>query len=183
MTSCVGLLRGVNVGKARRVPMAELRDLVESLGFDSVRTLLNSGNVVFDAPQPAVAGLAGALERAIATRFGFEAPVVVITRRELDAVVSENPLVELAGDPSRLLVAFFSSPTARARAQELLDTAWAPDALALGRHAAYLWCEAGLIESRLSQAFARATGPASTSRNWATVLKLQALAAQTSPAA
>lgn len=176
MSTCIALLRGVNVGKARRVPMADLRALFESLGHGAVRTLLNSGNVVFDVKRADTARLAGALRQAIAERFGFDAPLIVVTAREFDAAVAGNPLAEPSRDPSRLLVGFFSSDAARNQAAPLAERHWAPDAFALGAQAAYLWCEAGVIDSPLSQAFARATGTSATTRNWATVLKLQALA-------
>jgi uncharacterized protein (DUF1697 family) len=74
-----------------------------------------------------------------------------------------------------LLVAVFSDPTDRARLETLLEQDWAPDALAIGRRVAYLWCAGGILESRLAQAVGRALGSAVTSRNWATILKLHAL--------
>jgi len=85
-------------------------------------------------------------------------------------------LLQTARDPSKFLVAFVAKAATLAKAQALLAEPWAPDALAVGSKAAYLWCANGLIESKLMQAFARLTGDASTTRNWATVLKLQAAA-------
>src|SRR5215472_7573515 len=175
-TSCIALLRGINVGRTKRLPMADLRVLIEGLGHLEVRTLLNSGNVVFRASRPDTARIAAAIEAGVERRFGFSVRVVVLTARELDAIVAENPLKQAARDPARFLVAFVTTGATLAKAKPLLARAWAPDALALGRNAAYLWCAAGLIESRLAQAFARATADAATTRNWATVLKLQAAA-------
>jgi uncharacterized protein (DUF1697 family) len=74
-----------------------------------------------------------------------------------------------------LLVAVLSEPTDRTRLEPLLEQDWAPDALALGRRVAYVWCSGGILESRLAQAVGRALGSAATSRNWATILKLHAL--------
>ncbi len=174
MPTCIALLRGINVGRARRIAMADLRSLFERLGFTQVRTLLNSGNVVFKASRPAGRTMAAAIRAGIATQFGFDVPVVVIGAAELDAIVAGNPLLAVASDPSRHLVAFFVDPAALQAARALLAQDWADDALAFGGHAAYLWCAAGVIESPLSQAFSRATGETATARNWATVLKLQA---------
>ena len=175
-TPCIALLRGVNVGRAKRVAMADLRALLEDLGHSDVRTLLNSGNAVFAASRPDAARIAAAIEAGIEDRFGFSAPAVVLTARELDAIVAENPLPQAARDPSRFLVAFAATASTLGKAKPLLAQAWAPDALAVGHRAAYLWCAQGLIESRLAQAFARVTADAATTRNWATVLKLQSAA-------
>jgi uncharacterized protein (DUF1697 family) len=88
MTVCVALLRGINVGKAKRIAMADLRALIEGLGYTDVRTLLNSGNVVFSASRGATAAIAAAIEKAIVARFGFSAAVVVVTAKELEAIVA-----------------------------------------------------------------------------------------------
>lgn len=171
---CVALLRGINVGRAKRIPMSELRGVVQGLGFAGVRTLLNSGNVVFDArpsqPTRSAASIAAALHDA----FGFPVHVIVITQVELDAVVAGNPLLQRSTDFSRLVVAFAASRAALANARPLIAQHWEPDAIALTDRAAYLWCARGILQSRLMQAFSRATGEAVTTRNWATVLKLHA---------
>ncbi len=176
MTTCIALLRGVNVGRAKRLAMADLRELVEGLGHTNVRSLLNSGNVVFDAHRVNVGKIAQSLELAIANRFGFAAPAVVLTAANLAAVIAENPLQAAATDPSKYLVAFVSSGADLAKAKPLLAKSWTPEALAIGKQAAYVWCANGIIESRLLQAFGRATGGLATTRNWATLLKLQAAA-------
>src|SRR4249920_3877063 len=109
MTECIALLRGINVGRAKRVPMADLRKLLQSLGCSRVRTLLNSGNAVFQAPGGSTRRLASAIEAAIQERFGFPVRVLVHTVRELNAIVGENSLPQADRDPSRFLVAFVSS--------------------------------------------------------------------------
>ena len=176
MTECVALLRGINVGRAKRIAMADLRALVGALGFANARTLLNSGNVVFQAPRPNVGKIATTIEAAIAKRFGFPVPIVVLTAVDLTAIVSENPLRHAARDPSRFHVAFVATAATLTQARALLAQQWAPDALAVGKRAAYLWCAEGTIKSELMGAFARLAGDAYTARNWATVLKLQAAA-------
>ena len=176
MTVCVALLRGINVGRAKRIAMADLRELVEGLGPTHVRTLLNSGNVVFDVSRPNVGKLARAIGAGIEEQCGFSAATVVITAADLDAIVRENPLRVVARDPAKYLVAFVSDPSILTTARPLLEESWAPDAFAVGTRAAYLWCANGVLASRLLQAFARLTGEAATTRNWSTVLKLRAVA-------
>jgi uncharacterized protein (DUF1697 family) len=173
----VALIRGINVGRAKRVAMADLRALVEGLGYRDVRTLLNSGNVVFTAAgKSGGAAAASRIEKAMAARLGFSARVTVLTAAELSIAVRENPLGKIAHDPSRLLVTVLSEPADRARLAPLARQDWAPDALALGKRVAYLWCTAGTLKSPLFIAVARELGDAITSRNWATMTKLHALA-------
>ena len=176
MTRCIALLRGINVGRAKRIAMADLRELVASLGYTDVATLLNSGNLVFRAQRPEPGVVAARMEAAIEERFGFSAAVIALTARELDAIIAENPLLHVVDDPARHLVAFVASAAALEQAEPLLAQPWAPDALAVGRRAAYLWCADGILASKLAQAYARAAGDAATTRNWTTVLRLQTLA-------
>ena len=172
----VALIRGINVGRAKRVAMADLRALVEGLGYRDVRTLLNSGNVAFTAAGKTQRETASRIEKAMAAKTGVAARVMVMTEAELAEAVDENPLLPVAHDPSRLLVAVFNEPADRARLDVLTKKDWAPDVLAVGRRVAYLWCPAGMIESPLALAVGRALGDAVTTRNWTTMTKLRALA-------
>jgi uncharacterized protein (DUF1697 family) len=174
--SYVALMRGLNVGRANRVDMAGLRTLVKDLGFANVRTRLNSGNVIFDAAANETAALADRIEAALAARLKVSSRVIVLTAAELTAAVNENPLIEVAGDASRLLVYFRQDPAGLRYLLPLLQRDWSPEAFALGTRAAYAWCPAGVIESRLVAAAAQTLGAAdTTTRNWATVMKLHAL--------
>lgn len=90
----VALLRGINVGRAKRVVMADWRVLLESLGFSNVRTLLNSGNAVFDAPPQAAAELADRIHGSLAQTLGVSARVVVKTANEFAAIVKGSSLID-----------------------------------------------------------------------------------------
>jgi uncharacterized protein (DUF1697 family) len=171
----VALIRGINVGRAKRVAMSDLRALVEDLGYGDVRTLLNSGNVVFTAPASARRSSASRIEEAITARLGISARVTVLTAAELAAVVADNPLGMIAEDPSRLLVTVLIEAAHRKRLLPLGRQDWAPDVLAIGARVAYLWCPLGMLESRLATAVNRVLGDGATTRNWATVTKLHAL--------
>jgi uncharacterized protein (DUF1697 family) len=172
----VALIRGINVGRAKRVAMADLRALVENFGYGDVRTLLNSGNVVFTAPRTTPGAAADQIESALAARLGVSARVTVLTAADLAAAVTDNPLLKVAVDPTRLLVAVLREPADRAKLTPLAKKDWAPEALAVGKRVAYLWCAEGILASRLAEAVNRVLGDAVTARNWATVLKLHALA-------
>ena len=179
MPTYVGLLRGVNVGKAKRVPMVELRDVLVGLGYTDVTTLLNSGNAVFKSTARSASGCAAAIARALAGRLGFDIPVVVKSAQELAAIVTGNPLRFTAANHSRLLAAFVQGAEQLARLRKIDSLVVPPEQFAVGSHAAYLLCAAGLLESKAAAALlgkAGKAGEAVTTRNWATLLKLHALA-------
>jgi uncharacterized protein (DUF1697 family) len=178
----VALVRGINVGRAKRVGMADLRALFEDLGYHHVRTLLNSGNVVFGAGAESgdaggAAPAAARIEAALAKQLGVSARIVVLSAAELATIVAENPLLGVAGDHSRLLVAVLADPADRPKLKPLIEQDWAPEAFALGARVAYLWCPDGVIASRLNAAVGRLLGDAVTARNWTTVMKLHTLVA------
>lgn len=176
MPAFVALLRGVNVGKAKRVPMAELRALLGDLGYTGVATLLNSGNAVFRATKGAPAHHAVEIAGAIASRLRVDVPVIVKSAAELEAIVAENALAKEAPDHSRLLVAFVQDPTALRGVAAIESLVVPPEKFLVGQGAAFLHCASGILESKAGEALLGKAGKAATTRNWATVLKLQALA-------
>ena len=172
----VAFLRGINVGRAKRVAMADLRALVAALGYRDVRTLLNSGNVVFETAGGRGGDPAPRIEKALARTLGVTSRVTVLTTDELAAAVDENPLLKVAKDPSRLLLVILTHPPDRKRLEPLLKQDWAPEALGLGKRVAYVWCANGILDGRLLEAVGHVLGDAATARNWATMSKLLALA-------
>lgn len=172
----VALLRGINVGRAKRVAMADLRSLIEDLGYGNARTLLNSGNVVLTAENAESNNMAMRIEKAISERLGVSAKVITLTAKELAAIVAKNPLTEAAENPSRFLVAVLRNRNGRLLLKPLLEQDWSPESIALGTRAAYIWCPEGILASRLPEAVGRLLGDAVTTRNWGTIMKLHALA-------
>ncbi len=172
MTRYALLLRGINVGRAHRVAMADLRELLAAEGHGAVRTLLQSGNVVLDSQLPA-AELAGSVEQALERRFGFAIGTVLRTREEVLGVVAKDPLGPVADDPSRYVVAFCAEPV-RPDVDELLrGVDPGDDAYAIEGRELYLWCPHGQLHSPLAAALSRHRGgPVTTVRNWRTVLRL-----------
>lgn len=171
----VALLRGINVGRAKRIAMADLRALVEGLGYHDVSTLLNSGNIIFSAPDATTSEAATNIEAAISAQLGVSSRVTVVTAAELAQIVAQNPLLGIAPDHSRLLVAVLNNPADRSLVEPLAAEDWSPEAFALGTRACYLWCPAGVLDSKPATAMGRVLRDAVTSRNWATILKLHAL--------
>ncbi|WP_119679547.1 DUF1697 domain-containing protein [Indioceanicola profundi] len=176
MPSYAALLRGVNVGKAKRIAMADLRRLVEELGYGRVRTLLNSGNVVLDADGEEPARIAARIEAALAAAAGIKARVFVFPADELAAAIAQNPFADIDVDPARLLIAFVGDAGGLERLRVLEATDWTPERIAVTGQAAYLLCPDGISAGRLAEVAFKALGDAGTTRNLATAMKLLDLA-------
>jgi uncharacterized protein (DUF1697 family) len=174
---CVALLRGINVGKAKRVSMAELRALFEGLGYRNVRTLLASGNVVFDLPPGRTGDVGTRVEEALAAHCGFRARTIVLAAAELEEILAGNALLDRVTDSARMMTGVLAAPEDRERLLPLLARDWGAEALAAGRRVAYYWCPEGILASPLAEAVGRALGDRITARNWATLEKLGALVA------
>jgi uncharacterized protein (DUF1697 family) len=166
------LLRGINLGPNRRVPMAELRALLGEAGYENVRTYVQSGNVVLDSDARA-AELEAATTRLISDRFGFEVPVISRTAGELASVVKRNPLGELAVEPKRYQVSFLDKPLADEVIKAIQDATVQPEAVAIAGREIYAWHPAGVARSKLWNRLAGgALGVNATARNWTTVQTL-----------
>jgi uncharacterized protein (DUF1697 family) len=165
------LLRGINVGGNRRVAMADLRSLLDSLGYGEARTHLQSGNVIVESGQRPER-LKSVLERGLADELGLEIEVFVRTRDQLAAVVARNPLGDVADNPSRYFVTFLSGkpdPAAiRAAAAETGHDRFVAHGLEL-----YAWHPDGVRDSALAKLLSeKRLGVTATARNWNTVTKL-----------
>ena len=175
MPQFVVLLRGVNVGKGNRVPMAAFRELLEGQGFSEVRTLLNSGNAVFHSAARSATNHAKAVGARLHEGLGVGVLVVVKSSAEFLAAVAENPIVPPAESHSRFLVAFAQGEAATQGLSGLVPMLEPPELFHIGNHAAYLHCAGGILESKAGSALLGKLGREVTTRNWATVLKLKAL--------
>ena len=172
--SHVALLRGINVGTAKRVAMQDLREVMAGLGYTNVRTLLNSGNIVFTAPSRS-GDPSKRIQQEIEKRLGVSSRVTVLTAAELDVAVRGNSLLKVASHPSRLLVGALATRDDRTRLEPLTRKRWGLERLALGERVCYLWCPDGILKSRLLTEVGRALGDSITSRNWSTIQKLHGL--------
>jgi uncharacterized protein (DUF1697 family) len=169
----VALLRGINnAGKGTRVAMVDLRALFEGLGFRHVRTLLNSGNVVFSVPAGRRGSVLTQIEGALASKLKVTSPVTVLSAEEVAAAVRDNPLSRVASNPSHLLIVVPLISSGLRRLQPLLKERWTPEAFALGSRVAYLWCARGVTKSPLWTSVDRALQRSGTARNMGTMMKI-----------
>lgn len=191
----LALLRGINVG-GQRLRMDALREPFEALGCRAVRTVLASGNVIFELPAGASRGgvdaLRQQLEAACEPHFGFAAPLALLDAAQVDDVIAQWPWSSVDKDPSRQMAGVAAGGTGpagmaamRATLTPLLAKAWDPEAVACTDVAVYTWHPSGIHDSPLAKALARATRAASsalTQRNLGTWLKLQAALRGSGPA-
>jgi uncharacterized protein (DUF1697 family) len=175
MPRYVALFRGINVGKAKRIAMADLRSVLSKLGHTDVATLLNSGNAVFTADAEPASTHATRIQQAVLKKLGVDARVIVKSDKDMAGIVAGNELGDIADDPSRLLVAVTNNPEALASVKELAHTDWGKERLHVGKHAAYLWCANGILESKAIGPLLKGLEGEGTTRNWATLGKIHAL--------
>jgi uncharacterized protein (DUF1697 family) len=171
------LLRGVNVGKGNRLPMAEFRAALESVGGTHVRTLLNSGNAVLSHEGRSPDRLASKVHGALLARCHLDLRVVVLTATEFGSVIGQNPITVDPEEHSRLLVIFAQRPETLQELADLAPLVQPPECLVIGGLAAYLLCPDGILESKAASTLMGKSGRPVTTRNWATVLKLGQLLA------
>ncbi|MEU7580251.1 DUF1697 domain-containing protein [Streptomyces sp. NPDC041068] len=175
------LLRGINVGGHKKVPMAELRALLEGLGLDGVRTYLQSGNAVFTADRGDEAStateesLAVEVRAAIEERFGFAVDVLVREGAYLKAVADACPFPAADLEAKQLHVTYFSAPVEPDRFAAVDQAAFLPEEFRLGDRVLYLYAPEGLGRSKLAEQLSRPAlnkGLVATTRNWNTVTQL-----------
>jgi uncharacterized protein (DUF1697 family) len=172
----VALLRGINVGGHRRVPMVELRDIAGALGFGDPVTYIQSGNLVFDTDLDEEASVT-ALATALADRFGFDVSVVVRSAADVVAVAASHPFAGLDLEPKSLMVAFLDRAPTVDVAAAIDPDSYLPDRFTVEGREVYLAYPNGSGRSKLNHTLLeRRLQVGATVRNWPTVTTLAALA-------
>jgi uncharacterized protein (DUF1697 family) len=170
------LLRGINVGRAKRVAMADLRSLLEDAGYTAVRTHLNSGNVVLTGEDADPADHAERIEGLIREQLGMEVRCAVLTADELRAVVEGNPFADVVDNGSRMMVCVYVRPIDPALAAGHPPVPQDPDRARVGDRAVYQWCPDGLMAAPDIGPYVKQRLAADvTARNWNTITKLAEL--------
>jgi uncharacterized protein (DUF1697 family) len=174
----VAMLRGINLGPHRRVPMADLRTLLTEAGYEAVRTYVQSGNIVLRSPAKP-----GEVERELQTliseRFGFDVPVVVRSRAQLAAVVKADPLGDVADDPKRYQVSFLAEKPPADLVRRMQERATESERVVARGREIYAWHPEGVARSKLWNELAgKGLGITATARNWTTVMTLMEMASE-----
>jgi uncharacterized protein (DUF1697 family) len=185
MATFVSMIRGINVAGSRPLKMDALRALHEALGFRRVRTYLQSGNVVFEAPGAGAGRLGPAIERRILRDCGYDVAVAVRSAGEMAAVAGANPFLGRPGtDPRFLHVTFLVRPGA-APSLDGIGLPLAPgEAAVLAGNVVYVYCPLGYGTTKINNTFfERKLSTRATTRNWQTVTALERLARGEAPGA
>ena len=177
MTMRIALLRGVNVGGAKKVPMAGLKAMVEALGFTGVKTLLASGNVVFEAGDRSDAALESLLEKEAQARLGLVTRFIVRGPKAWRAMIEANPMPDEAErEPSRFLVNVAREAVTAEMLAMIRAAATPGERVEAGDRCVYAFFGHGVADSKAALVFGRkGLGLTSTGRNWNTVQKIAAL--------
>lgn len=178
MPTYISLIRGINVGGHGKVPMKQLQAMFEGLGFEQVRTLIQSGNVVFKAAKTSTSALSKKIESTIAAEFGFITSVVTRTTDELAKAIEQSPFVkESKAEPNKVHIAFLAEASKPEAAKKLEAMASATQRLRCGGREVYLHYRDGMGQAKLTGAvIERVLGVKATARNWNTITKLYEMA-------
>ncbi len=174
MSIYIALLKGINVGGHKKVPMAELRDLLRESRFKNVRTYIQSGNVVFQSSSDNIQNIEDTIQKAIISHFGFEVSVLVRTRNELLRIFDDCPFSEekklksyftmLQDTPKEELVRIASEKVYEGEEYQII------------KDCIYFFCEKGYGQAKFNMNFfERKLKTTATSRNYNTMVKLLSL--------
>jgi uncharacterized protein (DUF1697 family) len=177
MATYVALIRGINVGGHKQVAVSDLRDLLSRLGFANPRSLLQSGNLVFDCSSRSAQALERLLEAESVNRLGLDAAFFVRTAAEWGSVIARNPFPkEAERDPGHFVVQFLKEAPSAADLKALRAAITGREVVRVHGREAYVYYPDGIGRSRLtSTLLERKLATRATGRNWNTVLKVGAL--------
>lgn len=178
MSTFVSLFRGINVGGKRVVPMKELKELYESLGFKDVVTYIQSGNVVCSSDDTDMAQVSKRIEDGFVEKFGFHSYVIVRTAAELQAIIEHNPFQDQPTKEAKWQLVLFLATQPESTAQEEIHKAYnGPEEFSLLGRELYIYYPNGVGRSKLTHTLLeKKLKTAGTGRNWNTVLQLHTLA-------
>jgi uncharacterized protein (DUF1697 family) len=175
----IAILRGINVGTGRKVPMSDLRKLCESMGLQQVQSYIQSGNLIFELPNPEpIPELEARLQKAFSEEFGFEIPVLIRTGEEWAKTISKNPFLgENENDDGRLYLTCLQDEPSPEALKKLDETQYLPDRFKVAGRDVFIMCTSGYGTSKLSNPFFESKlKVTATTRNWKTVMQLNEMA-------
>ena len=178
MTTYISILRGINVGGQKIIKLDALRKMYENLGFKSVKTYFQSGNVIFKSKDFKISVLEQNISRQIKKDFGFDVPVIALTIDKLKKIIDDNPLSkDIRKDASFLLVTFLSSKPKSFEREVIESKRSAKEEISFSEDAVYLYCPDGYGISKLSNSFLETRlKVGATTRNWRTTNELLKIA-------
>jgi len=172
----IALLRGINVGGNTMIKMAELKATFESVGFTSVVTYINSGNLAFDTRKTSEAALVEKVEMGIKAKFGRPVPVMIREQDEIKRITANNPFEGDYESHKEMHVLFLKEELPKEKTDQLLAAASETERFSVQGREIYCHLPMGIADSLLGKSFIeKKLKVAVTGRNWRTVEKLTQL--------
>ena len=171
----ISLLRGINVSGKKKIKMADLKVLYENLGFKSVKTYIQSGNVVFEVVKSDISSLELKIEKAIKSKYEFNVEVQVLIKSDLEEVINNIPFesINLIEEGSRVLVTFFKEKPIKENRKGLNKYIVSEELFVIKDKYSYIYCPDGYGRTKLSNNFLeKKLKVVTTTRNWKTISKL-----------
>lgn len=178
MVKYISILRGINVGGQRKVPMTVLKSLYEELKFKDIISYIQSGNIIFQTNQNITEQiLAAKIHKKISEKFNFDVPVIVRTIQEMESIIAKNPFLKMQNiDLEKLHVTFLEEVPGQNDLQNIEKYDYSPDKFIIINKEIFLYCPGGYGKTKLSNNFfENKLKLRATTRNWKTVNKLAGL--------
>lgn len=176
METYIALIRGINVGGHHKLPMKELRYLLEESGLKNVRTYIQTGNVVLQREDSEPGQLAKTIQTSIESKFGFEPQVLVLKLEEMEKAIADNPFPEAEDDPAKFHLFFSESPPEKPDFPKIRSVKKESEQFDLKGRVFYLYAPEGIGRSKLAANIEKYIGKPVTARNWRTVRKIMEMA-------
>ncbi|WKN30731.1 DUF1697 domain-containing protein [Porifericola rhodea] len=173
----IAYLRGINVGGHRKIKMQELKALLNRQGFHELNTYIQSGNLVFYHADKSAGELQTDLETLILQHFGFEVKVLLLSKDEIDHILSSNPYLQDDTDINKLYVSMLDQVPTSEALEHLQSYSFPGDEFTVLGKTIFLYCGNGYGKTKLSNDFfEKKLKQSATTRNWKTMLKMQSMA-------
>lgn len=177
MNSYIVLLRGINVGGHKKVPMAELRELLSKSGFENVRTYIQSGNVILQSSLSDMKEIERSIQNAIIDHFGFEVPVIAKTRHDLEVIFDSCPFSDEKKENSYFIM--LSVIPKKDLVDEVTKITFKGEEFVIIKDCLYFHSSIGYGNSKFNMnSFEKKLNVKATSRNYKTMVKLLSLSSE-----
>jgi uncharacterized protein (DUF1697 family) len=173
MNKYIALLRGINVSGQKKIKMTDLQMLFELLNFSEVETYIQSGNVIFLAKEKKKEVIGNKITAAIEDNFGFQVDVIVVTPKDFESLIINNPFVKKKKDIDKLYVVFLSNVPSKENLKKLDGSVYLPEEFVIDEKYIYLFVPNGYGSAKLNNNFfENKLKVSATTRNWKTVKML-----------
>lgn len=174
MYTYIALLRGINVSGQKKIPMAELRELLGNSGLENVQTYIQSGNVIFQSEKADIKALEGTIHEAIKSHFGFDVPILVVTPKELQQIFDDAPFPQNEKEKSYFM--FLYEEPDKILVDQVRQLNYPNEVFKITDNCVYFYCSTGYGKAKCSNNFfERKLKVTATARNYKTMIKLIAM--------